>query len=438
MPGPGVPGPGVPGPGAGGSFAVRLRHIAARRPHADIAMATVLFAVTLITTVGGPAQQRARLTGVAVAAAAVACAALAARRYRPVLALLVSICAAEVYLALFQGNEGTLILAVPLIAIFTVVEATGRRTALSAGVLAVLAMAGAHMLIKPSSWLGAENVALAALGGLAVAAGSASRHRRAYLAEIEQRARRAESDRQLEARRQVVQERLRIARDLHDAVGHSLALITVQASAAAQLLDERPAAAREALGHIRQASRNALTELSDTIGLLRDPDQNAAPVEPAAGLSGLSELLAAFRRSGLEVREEVDGTVRPLPPWVDLAAYRMIQESLTNVAKHAGVPLARLRLEYAPDLLRIVVEDHGRGCPAWPGNTGSGDTGSGDTGSGDTGSGDTGSGDTGLGLVGMRERVGALGGTLQAGPGAGGGFRVTADLPLRPSAGVTG
>ena len=249
--------------------------------------------------------------------------------------------------------------------------------------------------------MGAENLALAALGGLAVAAGDASRNRRAYLAEVEERARRAESERDREASRRVTEERLRIARDLHDVVGHHLALINVQAGVAAHVLDDQPAQVRQSLTHIRQASRAALDELRDTIGLLRGPDEPAAPTEPTVGISALAQLVASFQRSGLRIHQEIRGVVRPLPPATDLTAYRVIQESLTNVCKHSGEPAARLRLTYTDDALQIVVENDGDARS---------------------------SGGTGHGIVGMRERVAALGGRLEAGPRRG-GFRVAATLP---------
>jgi signal transduction histidine kinase len=376
----------------------RLRAVLRRQPHADIAMSAVLFAVTLVTTATGRSPDA--LDAPAVLLAAVACGSLVLRRRWPMPVLAVSVLAAEVFMAPHQGHEGALVLAAPLIALYTVADATARRKALIGGGLAVLVLAGTHIMVKPSSWVGAENLALAALGALAVAAGNASRNRRAYLAEVEERARRAESERDLEASRRVTEERLRIARDLHDVVGHHLALINVQAGVAAHVLDEQPAQVRQSLRHIRQASRSALEELRDTIGLLRGPDEPAAPVEPTAGLAGLGQLVASFRRSGLRVDEDVRGEARPLPPAADVTAYRVVQESLTNVCKHATRPRARLCLEYRPAALHIVVDNPGAG-----------------------------SGFDGHGIVGMRERVAALGGSLDAGPHGSGGFRVSAVLP---------
>jgi signal transduction histidine kinase len=370
---------------------------------ADPTVAAVVGAVTLLTTAAGPSG--GRLDAVALVCAAVACAPLAVRRRFPVWVLLVSAVGAEAYLLCFLGRHGSFVLAAPLIALFTVAEAGTRKRSLGLGVLAVLAFAGVHILIKPGSWLGAENIALAALGGLAVAAGDAARNRRAYLTEVEDRARQAETDREAEAARRVTEERLRIARDLHDVVGHQLALIRVQAEVAAHLLDTSPAGTREALAHVRDASRGALRELGETVALLRRPDESATPVEPVAGLSGVDDLLAAFRRAGLVITDHVDESTGPVPVAAELTAYRILQESLTNVRKHAGPTAVDVRLTYRPDRLRIVVDNTATSAiPASDGH--------------------------GHGLVGMRERVTALGGDLQAGPRPDGGYRVTAELPL--------
>ena len=385
-----------------------LRPAARRRPHADIAVAVVVLAVTLVTTTATPAGGRLDVT--AVALAALACGVLVARRRWPFAVLLVSAAAAEAYLVYYQGNQGEMVLAAPLIALYTVADTSSRRRSLAIGVVVMLAFAGVHMLVKPSSWLGAGNLALAALGGLAVAAGDASRNRRAYLAEAEARARQAEADRDVEAARRVTEERLRIARDLHDVVGHHLALIHVQAGVAAHVLDGEPEKAGEALAHIRTASRAALGELSDTIGLLRHSDEPAAPTEPVIGLAGVEDLLGSFRRSGLTITEQVDGPVRSIAVAADLTAYRVIQESLTNVCKHSGPTMVGVRLTYGPDALRIVVDN------AAPQVTPIGRAAA------------QASGDR-HGLIGMRERVTALGGTLSAGPRPDGGYRVSATLP---------
>jgi signal transduction histidine kinase len=370
----------------------------------DLVIGVVVGLVVLATTHGSPTGlpvEPAALTAVIVA-----CGALALRRRHPLTVFLTSSIAAEVYLILnHSSTNGTLILAAPLIALYTVAESQIRRRALTIGVLAVLAFAGLHMLVKPASWLGVENLALAALGGLAVAAGDGARSRREYLAEVEARASRAEEEREAEARRRVTEERLRIARDLHDAVGHQLALITVQAGVAAHLLDGQPDRAREALSNVRTAGRTALSELSDTIGLLRRPGESLTPVDPVPGLSGLADLLAMHRAAGRSITMSTEAAAYDLPASVDLTAYRVIQEALTNACKHAPSAPVRLSLRYEPAGLRIRIDN---GPAQVTAAAGSG---------------------LGLGLLGMRERAMALGGSLVAGPRPDGGFRVEVVLP---------
>jgi signal transduction histidine kinase len=370
-----------------------VRRMADDRPHlADAATALVVWTVALLTTEARPHLR----DPVAAGLAAAACLALIGRRRRPYPALLASTVAAEIYLARVAGHGGTLILAAPLIALYTVAEGVGRRHPLLIAGGLVLVAGAFHLIARPATWLGPENVALAALGGLAVAAGEASRNRRAYLSEA-----------MLRAQERVTEQRLRIARDLHDSVGHHLALINVQAGVAGHLLSEPAEPVRETLEQIRRSSRSALDELRDAVGLLRGPGEPVVPVEPAVGLAGLDELLAAFERSGLHVACHRTGAGRSLPPAVDVVAYRVVQESLTNVRKHAGPVTARLDLRHDAAALTVVVENDGPELPPGPPKHG---------------------------LLGMRERVGALGGTLCAGPRPAGGFRVTARLPLgRPS-----
>jgi signal transduction histidine kinase len=389
----------------------RLRTMSRRRPHADVAVAVIVLAATWITTATGPVAPRLDL--IALLFAGLACGALVFRQRFPLAALLLSACAAEAFLFHLHGRYGTMILAAPLIALYTVADLTTRRRALIIGALAVLAFGGLHTVGKPASWLGAENVALAALGGLAIAAGTASQHRRAYLAEVEARARHAEMDREFEAARRVTEERLRIARDLHDAVGHQLTVIHVQAGVAAHVLTEPQPQARDALQHIRAATKTALAELSETVGLLRQPGEPSAPTEPLPGLSGLDELLGSFTRAGLDITHDVEGQERPIPVVTDLTAYRVIQESLTNVCKHAGPTAVALHIGYHGDALHITVENRAPQRPSRPHVSAAPH-----------------------GIVGMRERVTTLGGSLAAGLRPDGGFRVSTVLPLPPAGGA--
>ncbi|MFH8776173.1 sensor histidine kinase [Streptomyces sp. NPDC017958] len=393
-----------------------LRRAARRHAHlADVAIALAVFTATALTAFAGHSDSVGGSRTVALVAAALACGVLAGRRRRPLATLAVSAAAAELFLAQSGGTGGVLVLLAPLTALYTVADLVERRRGLVLGASAVAALALIHAVHKPAL-LGPQNLAFIALGGLAIAAGDSSRNRRAYLAEVEQRAARAEREREQDTRRRIAEERLRIARDLHDAVGHQLALISVQSNVAGQALDSDLAAASEALSHVKSASRKALGELRDTVSLLRQPGDPIAPTAiPAPGLDGLDELLASLRASGLHIDCHVDGKVVSLAPAADLTAYRVIQESLTNVYKHSSRRQARLTLSYDRHELRIIVDDpggqrsaggHAHASGAVPPRR--------------------------HGIVGMRERVLALGGRFTAGPRPDGAFHVAADLPYQP------
>ncbi|MFF9282003.1 sensor histidine kinase [Streptomyces griseosporeus] len=297
-----------------------------------------------------------------------------------------------------------------VIALYTVASTTDRPTTWRAGLLTMTVLTGAAMLAGPLPWYAQENLAIFAWTGIGATAGDAVRSRRAVVQAIRERAERAERTREEEARRRVAEERLRIARDLHDVVAHHIALVNVQAGVAAHVMDKRPDQAKEALAHVREASRSALNELRATVGLLRQSGDPEAPTEPAPGLDRLDELAGTFRSAGLpvEVARADQGTT--LPAAVGLAAYRVIQEALTNVRKHAG-PQAKAEVSVVrvgPNI-EITVLDDGAG----PDDSPPGDEGG------------------GHGLLGMRERVSALGGFLTTGPRFGGGFRVHAILPVK-------
>ncbi|MGW6984084.1 sensor histidine kinase [Streptomyces sp. NPDC054932] len=301
-----------------------------------------------------------------------------------------------------------------VIALYTVAAHTDRPTTWRIGLLTMAGLTGVAMLAGPLPWYAQENIGIFAWTGMAAAAGDAVRSRRAFVDAIRERAERAERTRDEEARRRVAEERLRIARDLHDVVAHHIALVNVQAGVAAHVMDKRPDQAKEALAHVRDASRSALNELRATVGLLRQSGDPEAPTEPAPGLGVLDELVDTFRHAGLpvEVIVQLDGTaVGPLPAAVDLAAYRVIQEALTNVRKHAG-PGARAEVSVVrvgPSVEVTVLDDGGDAGDQAPGPADPGG---------------------GHGLLGMRERTGALGGSCFAGPRYGGGYRVHAILPV--------
>ncbi|MEV5838758.1 sensor histidine kinase [Nocardia sp. NPDC052112] len=234
----------------------------------------------------------------------------------------------------------------------------------------------------------------------------ATRSRQNYLAAMRARAELAERTREEEARHRVGEERVRIARELHDIVAHHMALAHAQASTAAYLLRSKPEQAQEILDQLADTTSSALRELKATVGLLRQEDDPETPLEPAPGLARLPKLLASFEPLGLEVSISVTGEPQPLSPGVDLTAYRIVQEALTNVTKHAGTQSALVRLVYAQSLLTITVSDSGHGSRQ--------------------------PGEPGYGLIGMNERALSVGGELLARYRQGGGFEVSTKLPLEP------
>jgi signal transduction histidine kinase len=226
-----------------------------------------------------------------------------------------------------------------------------------------------------------------------------------HVREVEERADEAERTKDEAARRRAMEERLRIARELHDSLTHSISVIQVQAGVAVHLARKRGEDVSPALLAIQEAGADAGRELRETLGVLRREED-----ADGSGLCQLDSLVARARAAGLPVTVTVTGAERPLPLDVDQAAYRIVQEALTNVSRHAGQACASVHLHYTPGTLSIQVDDDGEGIASSTGTRPSG---------------------PGLGLVGMRERVSALGGRLHAGPEDGGGFRVRAELPAR-------
>jgi signal transduction histidine kinase len=225
-----------------------------------------------------------------------------------------------------------------------------------------------------------------------------------HVREVEQRAEEAERTKDEAARRRAMEERLRIARELHDSLTHSISVIQVQAGVAVHLANKRGEDVPPALLAIQEAGADAARELRATLGVLRSHEDG-----DCSGLGQLDSLVARARAAGLPVTVSVTGAERPLPPEVDQAAYRIVQEALTNVSRHAGQACASVHLHYTPQTLSVQIDDDGNGTVSGGGRPSG----------------------PGLGLVGMRERVSALGGRLQAGPREGGGFGVHAEFPAR-------
>jgi signal transduction histidine kinase len=299
--------------------------------------------------------------------------------------------------AVFGAPEGIALTLIPTVAAYTVANREDRTRALYG--LAALAVLGAAWLafdplivepiqyVQGSGWL--------SIWLIAWLLGAYLRTRRLYKEGLD----RERQERELTA---VAEERNRIARELHDVVGHSVSLMTVQASAVRRLMRPDQAKERAALETVEAAGREALTEMRRMVGVLRS-GEDAPNLAPPPTLDQLGTLADNFRRAGLDVVVESDGEPVPLPPGLDLTAYRLVQEALTNTLRHAGATRVAVCVRYGDDALSLTVRDDGHGPNGTP---------------------------PGTGLLGMRERVAVYGGTLTAGAATGGGFELRAELPL--------
>ena len=351
--------------------------------------------------------------------------ALLVRRRWPLGVLAVTVAAGMAYAARTYPEGPSQLAVFP--ALFTVALTVPRRQAWLAAAVTAVEAAGVELFLYGDTMFEGEPLYAAITVLAAMWWGESVRARRAYVAELRDRAERAERTREEEARRRVDEERLRIARELHDVVSHTIGVISVQAGVAAHLLQRRPDKAAESLAAIRQASDEALGELHAMLGVLRERDGDAggAPLAPAPGLAELDTLVAQAAGAGLEVRVSRQGEPRRLPAAVDLAAYRVVQESLTNVVRHAGASRADITVTHHDGRVEVEVVDNGNGSES-PSAT------SGPFRPADSPVGDRQVRRSGQGIAGMRERARALGGTLEAGPRPGGGFRVQASLPVSP------
>ncbi|MFJ2513939.1 sensor histidine kinase [Streptomyces griseoviridis] len=397
----------------------RLYDYLRRHPtRVDTFWAVVLFGMSVV---GEAARADVRGTGnplLGVPIALLLCLVIALRRRMPEKMLLLSIVigVAQVLLNVAAGPADFAMLVI----VYTVAATGARwasRTALALGLCAA-PLAQLRWPNDQTSFLG--NIAIMVFQtvpfALAWVLGDSIRTRRAYFAQLEERAARLEKEREAQAKVAVAAERARIARELHDVVAHNVSVMVVQADGAAYVLDAAPDQAKKALETISSTGRQALAEMRRLLGVLRTGEhQEAGEYVPQPDVEQMGDLIEQCRTSGLPVDFKVEGTPRPLPSGVELTAYRIVQEALTNTRKHGGPNTgASVRLVYFDDGLGLLVEDDGKGAPHELYEEGGPDG-------------------QGHGLIGMRERVGMVGGTLDAGPRPGGGFRISALLPLKPA-----
>jgi signal transduction histidine kinase len=291
-----------------------------------------------------------------------------------------------------------------LLAIYSVAAHADRRRATIGGVLAAAAILAIDAPAMLAGAIPPNDVYGWFLYALAWTLGRMLRRRQELAAALQDRAALLERDQEAKARSAVVDERARIARELHDVIAHSLSVIVVQAAAERRILGQEHATTKEVLGSIEHTGRQALVELRRLLGVIRKTNDRPA-LQPQPTLAHLDELLAQVRDAGLAVQLQTKGEPVPLPPGVDLSAYRIVQEALTNVLKHANASHAEVLVGYHPGELELEISDDGQGPTDGPG---------------------------GHGLVGMRERVALYGGILQAGQRDGGGYRLHACLRFEP------
>ncbi|MEU0094752.1 histidine kinase [Kribbella sp. NPDC006257] len=354
---------------------------------------------------GGPPVER---TPLVVVLALIACLSLALRRDWPLTTLALTTTSYCVYILAVapKGPIGVTL----AVAVYTIVLSFphGRQRAVPLAAATAACIVCTTIAADGAVW---ENVGILVLIGLSVAAGEAVRNRRAYLAEIQERVRRAEQTREEEAERRVMEERIRIAHELHDVIAHHIALMNVQAGVAAHMLREQPEESERALALVREGGRTVLQELTVLLGVLRKTGDSSTPTMPSPSLDQVGSLIDSFAAAGLQVEwQQPEEPSEELPDLVGLTAYRVLQESLTNVVKHTTDAKVTVRISRSHAVLDLdVTNTAGSPGPTVPVGSGHG-------------------------LIGMRERVATVGGRVTAGPTPEGGFRVHAVLPLREGA----
>jgi len=376
-----------------------------RRSKAVVVVAALVGLAAIVLALGPhPNEGGPRLT-----LALLACGPMLLLRRWPLPALAASVVAAAVVIA---SGAAPLPLAVVLgLAIYLVSSQLPRRLSIAATLAAAAAIGGAILnaaLSKPSAPLAVLAIEGLVPLGAAWFVGDAVATRRRYQAGLLEQAAREQAVEAERARQQIRQERVRIAQELHDVVAHTLAVITVQAGVGRRLMARRPKEASDALESIERIGRTAQEELRIVLDLLREEGVSASEMSPAPRLVDLKELVETVRASGTDAELRITGTGRQLSPALELSLYRVAQEALTNVVKHAPGAVATVEVAISNDAVRVEVIDNG--SPAGE-RTGS-------------------PGPPGHGIVGMRERVGAFGGSLVAEPCRDGGFHVVAEVPI--------
>ncbi|HET6351036.1 MAG TPA: sensor histidine kinase [Coriobacteriia bacterium] len=332
---------------------------------------------------------------------------LSFRRIVPWLSLVFAGTATIFYLS--QPMPPSFLVLAPMVAMYTLAaEAKKRRVGLLALLVIVLVVAvPAFAFLENARWVG-DAVGTFTLVSAAAILGEAERNRRSYVIEVERRAAEAERTREEEALRRVEEERVHIAREVHDILAHSLSIVSVQSAAAEAVVEKNPAQAKESLRNIRATAKGALGELRSMLNVLRS-GESETPLEPAADLTWTDQLVARVRDAGIDVKLAVAGDLAAVPAYASVSGYRIVQEALTNVMRHAQATSASVSIVIGPKTLAIEVSDDGHGP-------------------------DAASNGGGHGLRGMRERVEALAGSFAAGRCSDDrGFCVTAIIPLSRS-----
>jgi signal transduction histidine kinase len=351
---------------------------------------------------------------------------LAYRRHRPLTVMAVvgvALTVATAFGVAFGPNP-----AIGL-AVYTVATQLDRRRSLAALAVVEVALVTAVVVVEITTTVQGDLTLGPVIAAAGWFAGDSVRARRAYAAGLAEQAAQRRREEVERTRRSVVEERVRIARDLHDVVAHSLSVIAVQAGMGRHVLDTQPERAAEALDAVETTSRGALGELRRVVGLLRQAEQPDPALSPAPGLGDLPQLIDQVRAAGVPVELDVQREPSLLPQGMELSVYRIVQEALTNVVKHAGPARARVSISYAAGAMGVEIVDDGRGFDArlTVGNGARPDDARSPEPSIDDG---TGSDVVRHGIIGMRERVVLFGGSLAVGPGPEGGFRVAVQLPL--------